>query len=349
MTAESLYAAIVALLEKCQAFPDQELRVHVVANAKAGGFTRPKMARAHQAEIDALLAEAATLAPRSAPLSHNLFITGAAGQAYDHGRRLLEESRGLSGQTLVILASGDGTHWEFLNSLMECDESLRSRVAVLRLPMGTGNDASDGQDLSQSLGRLIRGARIQTQSAVVVSGPSLTKTMYSFNIASIGLDAYVTHMTNKLKGFMPGDSYHAWLDIAALFYDWVYRVRPMRLSIGLKGGAQAEWRERGLLMAMGASGGRSYGSHVPILPGEENLIAVRQTSLGRKLKIKVASAKGLHAPLAEVSLWRADRVKVEYQGKILLQLDGETVELDAGSFPLTLELSPPCIRVLGQA
>jgi len=54
--------------------------------------------------------------------------------------------------------------------------------------------------------------------------------LYSFNIASVGLDAFVADMTNRLKRILPGDSYRFWVDVATLFYDRVYDVIDMELT-----------------------------------------------------------------------------------------------------------------------
>ena len=74
-------------------------------------------------------------------------------------------------------------------------------------------------------------------------------------------------MTNKMKGSLPGDFYKLWVDIASLLYDRIYTVGPLDIRyVDDAAGEGKSLRETTLLLAMGASGYRTYGSNKRILP-----------------------------------------------------------------------------------
>jgi diacylglycerol kinase family enzyme len=214
--------------------------------------------------------------------------------------------------------------------------------------MGTGNDGADSRDLDTTLDLLVHPTRIQFDRAVrlrtsrVGKGPFL-----AFNILSVGLDAFVTHMTNKMKGILPGDSYKLWVDIATLFYDRIYRVTPMGIRLYNEEGEQIDaFNDTLLLLAFGASGNRTYGSNVRILPDARNVCAVQQIPLLKKVALKKLFLTGRHADLPETRLFIAQRVEISYHSPLLAQMDGESVLLQEPDFPVSIELSEPAIPVL---
>ncbi len=349
MNPDVFFRSTERLLARSLLFPGKALDVTLIANPRAGGFTRPRIWKRHAAELAALEAESAAL-PLRDPAPHLRFLqTERPRHAYQMAGDLIELSRSAPAgvEFVIITAGGDGTSLEVQTRLAQAREEERERFTILRLPMGTGNDGSDGNDLTEALGRLVRPVRLRRQGAIKVTGQGTGEPMWAFNIASVGLDAYVTHMTNKLKGVMPGDSYKLWLDIAAIFYDKTFKVKPMKVELSLRGRSEVEKLDLPLLLvAFGESGHRSYGSHVPILPDDDNLIAVRQMGLLRKLAMKAASAKGAHRGIKEVFFRSADRVFIQYDRDLLVQCDGETLLLKPGNFPLIMERMRELIRVL---
>jgi diacylglycerol kinase family enzyme len=249
---------------------------------------------------------------------------------------------------LIITAGGDGTSLEALVALYQAKKAVRSRFAVLRLPMGTGNDGADAWELDKALDLLVypsgidyaRALRLTT--SVQGKGPFL-----AFNILSVGIDAFITHMTNKTKGTLPGDSYKIWVDIASLLYDLVYQVGPMEVrALDGKGRETASFKEPLLLLAVGVSGRRTYGSHKWILPDGRNVCAVKQMPLLRKLALKGLFLTGNHIHKPESKLFNASRVEFRGEYPILAQMDGETVLLHPADFPAAIELTEPAIPIL---
>jgi diacylglycerol kinase family enzyme len=163
----------------------------------------------------------------------------------------------------------------------------------------------------------------------------------------VGLDAFVTHMTNKMKGGLPGDSYKLWVDIASLLYDRLYKVDFLEVrGLDERGREIKSFREKILLLAVGLSGRRTYGSHKKILPDDRNVCAVKQMPLLRKVALKGLFTTGGHIGRPESILFNARRVEFTGLHPILAQMDGEAVLLQKEDFPAAIELTDPVIPVL---
>ncbi|MDX9957343.1 MAG: diacylglycerol kinase family protein [Spirochaetia bacterium] len=354
MDTRAFAEAVRGLVERTPLFGKSDLEAVMVANPKAGGFSRRSRAR-HNATALADAAKAASgMQLRQGTTNWRALDTASPKHAGAIALSLLEEAA-IKPKTgwLVILACGDGTSHEFLDELSRAPRELANRFTVLRLPMGTGNDGSDGRELPDALSRLIGYGRIDEQVAIRMipapGGPASTRApggeWRSFNIASLGVDAYITHMTNKLKAAMPGDSYKMWLDIAAVLYDLSYPSGHMEIrAFDATGQPMASYEGKFLLAAMGISGKRTYGSNKPILPGDENVCLIRQMSLLRKLILKGPIAAGHHRGLPEAELFTADALEISYSHPILMQTDGEAQSLVAEDFPFRMERTGPLIR-----
>jgi diacylglycerol kinase family enzyme len=214
--------------------------------------------------------------------------------------------------------------------------------------MGTGNDGADGRELPPVLDRLICPSTVEYARALRLTTANPRKGPFlAFNILSVGLDAFVTHMTNKMKGKLPGDSYKLWVDIASLLYDRIYKVGPMDLAAFDEAGRPvASLSEKVLLLAVGASGHRTYGSQKNILPDDRNVCVVEQMPLLRKVALKALFGTGEHIHKPESRLFNAHRVEFRGEHPILAQMDGETVLLQPEDFPAAIELTELAIPVL---
>jgi diacylglycerol kinase family enzyme len=351
----------IALMERiCPrtlAAPGKSLRWFLVINPKAGGFTIASQWKRRRAVLEDYADRARANPPRPrcgpAPLGSpaGLLLTGGSGDAEAAVRSLLRIA-GEEGEDfyLIVTAGGDGTSREVQSALYGAPAELRERFAVLRLPLGTGNDGADSRELDKALDLLVKpvdlvkARALRLLSARAGRGPYL-----AFNVLSVGLDAFVTHMTNKMKGRLPGDSYKLWVDIAALLYDRIYTVGPLDLRILDGEGREVpggKFCRKVLLLAVGAGGRRSYGSGKKILPDDRNVCVLDQMSLLRKLALKGLFNSGGHVDKPEARLFNAARVEFSGRYPLLAQMDGETVLLGPEDFPAAIELSPPLIPVL---
>ena len=342
---------------------DRPLYWTIVTNPKAGGFTIHSRWKKHYAMLSECVKRA-----RKNPLHEKcgpsptvagdsgtgLVLTKAVGHAVEITGTLLDDAAKVAANAeaarpfnLIITAGGDGTSLEVLTRLYHAPEEIRRDFAVLRLPMGTGNDGSDTWELDKALNLLIEPSEVKRQRALRLTTASGKGPFLAFNILSVGADAFVTHMTNKMKGKLPGDSYKLWVDMASLFYDRIYKVGLMDIrSMDEQGKEIKTFKEKILLLAVGESGRRTYGSHNWILPDNRNVCILKQMPVHRKLTLKKQLATGTHVDTPEAMLWNANAVEFSAQYPILAQMDGETVLLEKGDFPSLIELSPPVIPVL---
>lgn len=354
MSPEELADGIKTILSHSPAFPGSNLVVDIIANPVAGGFKLKRYTKLRDAELKQLVGKAQKLQKRKESVEVRLHLTEREGHAADIMQELIDlpsgthadghlraDARQESKRHIIITTGGDGTSLEAAERIALLPEPEKDRFGILRLPLGTGNDGSEGRDLITALGRFLGPVKFARRPAVRVTPASAGggKPRYAFNIASIGLDAYVAEMTNKVKAKISGDFYKFWVDIASVFYDKVYKVAPMHVKLWNNLGklVRDETKEQ-LLVVFGVSGYRQYGSNKPILPSKENVVLVSQTSLLRKMAIKTPIETGKYQGLPEVESYSASKAEVEYDKPILLQCDGETQLLTQKDFPLTFEV-----------
>jgi diacylglycerol kinase family enzyme len=356
MRPDELAAELDFLLCRSPAFPGRIAGAVLIANPRAGGFTRKAYARRRHAELELLRTRAASIPPRPVAPPLELALTAEPGHAAEIAAAYIAANRPVTAISsserqlrLLISAGGDGTSLEVLGALMDLPPEERAGYLVLRLPLGTGNDGSEGRDLETALGRLLGPCRSSPRSAIRVKPAAAggKAAQWAFNITSVGADAFIADMTNRLKTSFPGDSYKLWVDVASVLYDFRYPPQPMTVAAWSADGKEVRSFERDcLLMAMGSSGRRQYGSNKPILPDDDNVCFISQMSLLRKLVLKGPIQEGRHRGLPEVDLFQADRLRINYGGALLFQADGEVTRLEAIDFPLEMELLPDSYNVI---
>ena len=369
MVFEEFGSLLSSIIIRSPSFKDRLLFWTIIANPKAGGFTiRSRWNRHRDMLHDCVrLAEQNPLRENCGPSrtarlegqpgGMGLILTNGRGHAGDITDMLIEEAAGTAEMIgaatkkrpffLVICSGGDGTSLEVMSSLFNAPEEVRQNFAVLRLPMGTANDGADAFELDKALELLINPAVFQRQRVLQLVTASGKGPFLAFNILSVGADAFVTHMTNKMKGKLPGDSYKLWVDIAALFYDKVYKVGIMDINSSDEQGREVKTlSDKFLLLAVGESGKRCYGSRNWVLPDDRNVCAIKQMPLSKKLSLKADLKRGEHIHKEDSILWNANRVEFKAQYPLLAQMDGETVLLENEDFPAYIELSDPTIPIL---
>jgi len=345
--------ALTDMIQRSKVCPDRPLRCIIIVNPAAGGYNiRSRWEKSVQILKDN---RQKALASPTRQIYKNVILnlTEGKGSAGEITKSFIERAvKDPLPFYLIISAGGDGTHGEVMNSVYNAPVNVRRALAVLRLPMGTGNDGSDYSNLADALELLLKPSHVEYAPAVQLvtapNGPTSWKGPFlAFNICSVGLDAYVTHMTNEMKGKKPGDSYKFQVDMAALSYDRKYKVDYINVrAFNSENKELLFLREKLLLLAMGVSGNRTYGSQQLILPDDRNVCGIKQMSLFKKLAIKGQVAKGKHAGNPNVFLFNAHRLEFEGRRNILAQMDGETVLLKPEDFPAKMELTAPVIPLL---
>ena len=89
---------------------------------------------------------------------------------------------------------------------------------------------ADAHTFAEAYDLILGGQHVAKTGALRVTTADGTP-RYSFNIASIGLDAYIAGLTNRFKRVIPGDAYKSLVDIGSLFYE--QKVKPLPMDIGI--------------------------------------------------------------------------------------------------------------------
>jgi diacylglycerol kinase family enzyme len=329
------------------------LRCMIILNPVAGGFLIKSKWESHVKTLKKYQQKAQSNPKREVYKNVILNLTEGKGSAAEITKSFIERAeKDPIPFYLIISAGGDGTHREVLNTLFSASAPVRRSITVLRLPMGTGNDGADSSTLGGALDLLLNPTHIELSSAVQLvtaqKGSSEWKKQdfLAFNILSLGLDAYVTHMTNIKKG-SPGNRYKFWVDMAALSYENKYNVDYFDVrALDTNNKELLSFREKLLLLAMGVTGNRTYGSQQHILPDDRNVCGIKKMPFFRKMKIKGQIEKGKHLKNRDALLFNAQRLEIKYNQPILAQMDGETVLLQPDDFPAVMTLTPPVIPLL---
>jgi len=334
--------------------PGFPLRCMVVVNPVAGGFFIPSKWAAHLKTLAKYQQKAKANPTRQIYKTVIMNITEGKGSAQEITKTFLNRvEKEPDPFYLIISAGGDGTHGEVMQAVYDTPAHIRRNMAILRLPLGTGNDGADSNDLGDALDLLLNPVHVEYAPAVQLApskeGPSGWKGPFlAFNILSVGLDAFVTHQTNLLKSKVKGQSYKFWLDIATLSYDKKYKVDFMNVRVLDKNNKEiSSFKEKLLLLAMGVTGKRTYGNQQKILPDEHNNVCgIKQMTLLKKLAIKGQVTKGKHAKNPNAMFFNAHRLEFSCSYPILAQMDGETILLQPEDFPAVMELTAPVIPLL---
>jgi diacylglycerol kinase family enzyme len=351
------YFFINAISEICQhslVAKESPLRCMIIYNPVAGGFFIKSKWESHVRTLEKCQKKARENPKRQIYKNVIMNLTEGRGSAAEMTKTFLERAeKDPIPFYLIISAGGDGTHREVMDVLFTASAPVRRSVAVLRLPLGTGNDGADSPDLGEVLDLLLNPSHVEFAPAVQLitakDGSSSWKKqdIFAFNILSVGLDAYVTNMTNVMKGKTPGNAYKFWVDMATLSYERKYKVDYFDVkAFDDKNNETFSFKEKLLLLAMGVSGNRTYGSQQRILPDERNVCGIKQIPFLSKLTMKGQIAKGKHVKNKDAILFNAHHLELTGRHPILAQMDGETILLQPDDFPAVMSLTAPVIPLL---
>ncbi|MGP1587386.1 MAG: diacylglycerol/lipid kinase family protein [Treponemataceae bacterium] len=364
------------IIGSCSLWKDKILHVFIISNPQSGGFTQLKVAEHNLKVLKQGYEAARETATIVKSIDISVFETGYACHSMEYVEKILNDMEPLlkdreksEHRVLIITAGGDGTSLEVQTRILRyARQSAEKRsiiekcYCVLRLPFGTGNDGSDGRTFEECLLRLTFPSHIELQKAVevVVEGSksgvfgewnkdkkdNVIPPWYSFNIASIGIDAFITHMTNRMKDKLPGDFYKLWVDLACLFYNKYYKAGNAHIEIfdgeELKGVYDGTFE----FCLLGISGHRTYGSNHKILPKEESVCITPTMKLLRKLKTKESFNDGTHHGTDYSFHYFGNKLRIFYDEDILVQVDGESHLLKKENFPIVMQQTEPIIPVI---
>jgi diacylglycerol kinase family enzyme len=345
----SAYAnGVSELTHFSQSLETSPLIVDVIVNPHAGFFKSKTSLKKMIRELQAKLADLASRFPRRSIEIKTVHFTEYPGHARKITEEILDsEEKGRTGiERLLIGCGGDGTSNEICTALVSAPRAVLDRLKLLRLPLGTGNDVADTRSFSEAYELILGSLQAAKSGALVVTFGAGAEPRYAFNIGSVGLDAYIADLTNRFKRLIPGQAYKALVDIGSLFYEQSVKPLPMDVRLHTRDGIISITGIVPSMIVVGISGGRTYGGHMAVLPGRENVCVVDGMGLLSKIRNKKLFYEGRHGILPEVRFYTASQVDIEYAGRIPLQLDGELAWLEKKDFPLTLRVMDPAINVL---
>ena len=231
---------------------------------------------------------------------------------------------------IVVSIGGDGTHNVVLSAALARD---RRDLVFVRVPAGSGNDSTTVGRIDDYLARLDHGLVERTIPAVLVE--TQQRRFYSFNIAGMGIDAYVTALHDRWRSRLPGDTYRLMADLAVLRYEKNVSLGPSRLT-GVRGNGETIDLGSAVrnLIVFGVDGHRTYGDHMRVLPGDENVCIIGTAGLREKIRMKKLFFAGAHTDQPTTTMAALDSLSVEYAGRLPLQVDGEAFWIEAEEFPV---------------
>ena len=380
LTPEDVAECITALIVRNKLWAGKKVYAYFIANKTAGCFTNPHKSEKYKKFFSGVLEEVKDQPQCAISTSYKIFSTEYAGHAKDLTHSVVAQliaSSEKDTENLIVTAGGDGTSLEVQTALYKCamegpkhSDAVKNKITILRLPLGTGNDGTDGHKIEDTI-ELLKGGLVFANSRAVRVYPekepdpasvracgknpekyqdiNFKAPWYSFNIASIGLDAYVVYMTNTVKKRLPGNFYHLCVPLSGLVYDKHFPTGTAEIQM-FKNAEDSEPSEtlttKITLMAFGASGHRVYGGGHKVLPNDNNLCVAPKISLPGLIKENHRFVDGSFVGTPLASLHSVEKIRLNYDKPVLMQCDGETVMLSPAHFPLIMELTEPCLRVL---
>ncbi len=379
LTPQDIAECICALIARNKLWSGKKIFAYFIVNKTAGCFTNSHKSESYKKLYNQTYNECLSIPECAASISYKIFSTEYAGHAKDLTRSVVAQliaSDDSDSENLIITAGGDGTSLEVQTTLYKCamegpkqHKAITNKLTILRLPLGTGNDGTDGHSVQENIDFLKGGLVFHNAKAIRVypeKEPSESDILacgknpekywdmenfkapwYTFNIASMGLDAYVVYMTNCVKKKLPGNFYHLCVPISGFVYDKDFPTGTAKIELfDIDGNKTEEITTPITLMAFGASGNRVYGGGHKVLPNEHNLCITPKISLLKLILENHKFVDGSFVGTKLASLHTTEKIRISYDKAILMQCDGETVMLSPAHFPLIMERTEPCLRVL---
>ncbi|MDQ0300488.1 diacylglycerol kinase (ATP) [Salibacterium salarium] len=226
-----------------------------------------------------------------------------------------EEARraGRAGFDVVIAAGGDGTIFEVVNGLAE----LEHRPKLGLIPAGTTND------LARALG--IDGSNIESVCDVICSNNvqpvdiGKVNNQYFINIAAGGKLTELTYDTpSKLKTMLGQFAYYV------KGFEKLRFLKPKYARIEYDGKLF-----EGEIMMFLISNTNSVGGFEKLLPnasfddGMFDMIVIKKTNIPELIRIGSQALNGEHLHHNKIMYMQANRIKIEVEEDMELNLDGE--------------------------
>ncbi len=370
---------ISTLISKNQLWAGKSVYLFLISNETAGCFKDKKKSQKYKKVFNEAQIEAEKKPTCVKSIQTKIFTTEYAGHAKELALAVTAEIIGLKEQNaeyVLATAGGDGTSLEVQTALFNAAQTvpqkrevIMNQLAILRLPLGTGNDGTDGHTVEELIDLLkspihftnakaIRvypeGNPTPEQIAATGRNPNdfcdseYKAPWYAFNVAGMGLDAYVCYMTNLIKKKVPGNFYHIAVDLSGLVYDKKFEPGTGTFEYYDEVGTKIyETTTQIEMFNMGPTGHRMYGGGHKILPDDNNTCLTYKISLFGLITQNKHFVDGSHKDMPKLAkLLSAEKVRIHYDKPVVIECDGEVVLLCKEHFPIVMEKTEPCLRII---
>lgn len=371
---------VSTLISKNNLWANKSVYLFLISNETAGCFKDKIKSEKYKKLFNQAEEDAAALPTCVKSIQTKIFTTEYAGHAKELAEAVTAEIVGLKEpdtEYVLATAGGDGTSLEVQTTLFKAAQMIpqkrdviMNRLTILRLPLGTGNDGTDGHSVEELISLLKSPLHFENERAIRVypeghptieqiaasgynpahycDNPDFTAPWYAFNVAGMGLDAYICYMTNTIKKKIPGNFYHVAVDLSGLVYDKKFEPGDGVFEYFDKDGTKTlEIKTQIEIFNMAPTGHRYYGGGHLILPDDNNTCITYKLPLHRLITQNKYFVDGRHINRPDLAkLYSAEKVRIHYDKPVLIQCDGEVALVCKEHFPLIMEKTEPCLRVI---
>ena len=242
----------------------------------------------------------------------------------------------------IVCIGGDGTVQEYVG--LAVNKNINFGV----IPAGSGNDLilsmpikyPDGfkkfSDFEKKI--IFFTEKILKCETINTDAISINGNKYFYNIGGTGIDIQVLKDALPLKKFLSGGAY-----FISLIKN-VFTYKPMQMTLTVDGES-----ETGKFTVVAICNGLFYGGNMRICPPaviNDGFITLCKIDRMPRLKMLTMFPKvksGKHAKLKEVSFVNCSSVKLEFDGKKIINLDGNLVEFES---PMTFEIMKDAVKFI---
>jgi len=252
------------------------------------------------------------LAEALRPLGDVFFVSPGDDDGDEEVRRAAEDAG------VVVAAGGDGTVSRVVHALADRLDDLRFGV----VPMGTGNDLARTLEMPEDpveAAAAIAGGRPRRIDVWLAEGDGgIQRKLVNASVGGfpVEVDERVGDREKRLLG-----------PIAYLTAGARVAASMDRFTVRLDG------REVAQCLAVGVGNGRTVGGGIPLFPradpgdGRLEACALSATGASETAKLGLAVRRGEHLELDGVAVASADRLRIETEPSIELNVDGDLVGL----------------------
>jgi len=240
----------------------------------------------------------------------------------------------------IVCVGGDGTIQEYVG--LAVNKNINFGV----IPVGSGNDlilsvpvpeyAQKFSDFEQKI--IFYTEKIFTNKIINIDAVSINGENYFFNIGGTGLDIQVLKDALPLKKFLGGGAY-----FISLMKN-VFTYKAMQMTLTIDGGS-----ETGMFILAAICNGAYYGGNMRICPpavindGYITLCRIKNMPRLKMLTVFPKVKSGKHVSLKEVSFVNCSSLKLEFDGRKTINLDGNLVEFES---PMTFNIIKDAVKFI---